>query len=46
MKNIIQNKYNLEIMSKSSLKIIQDYTPEKSSETIKRAIFSIISTIK
>lgn len=42
MKNITRGKYNLEIMSKASLKIIKDYTPEKSSEIIKNAIFSII----
>lgn len=42
LKNITQGKYNLEIMGKTSLKIIMEYTPEKSAEIIKNAIISII----
>jgi len=42
MKNVTKDKYDLETMGKVSLKIIKDYTPEKSSEIIKTAIFSIM----
>lgn len=41
MKNITQGKYNLESMGKASLKIIKEFTPDKSAKIIKNAILSI-----
>lgn len=44
MKNTAQGKYNLELMGKASLKIVKDFTPDKSAKIIKNAILSIKST--
>jgi len=44
MKNTAQRKYNLESMGKASLKIVKDFTPDKSAKIIKNAILSIKST--
>ena len=38
MKNICYGKYNLEEMSKASLKIIKEYTPEKVAKVYKNAV--------
>jgi glycosyltransferase involved in cell wall biosynthesis len=44
IKNITQGKYNLESMGEASLKIVKDFTPDKSAKIIENAIFSIKST--
>lgn len=44
MKNTAQGKYNLESMGKASLKIVKDFTPDKSAKIIKNVILSIKST--
>ena len=38
MKNICYGKYNLRAMSRASLKIIKEYTPEKTAEIYKSAV--------